>query len=567
LPRPVSGEIGDYELIEMVRRGGQGVIYKARHKTVGRVVALKTLRVDADEDSVAAHRFTREIQAAANLTHRHIVPVYEVGVHDGRPYYAMPFYTGGSLADHRERYQADARAAVALMEKVARAVDYGHGHKIMHRDLKPGNVLLDEDGEPLVSDFGLAKLQDGETELTRMGDILGTTPYMSPEQADGRLDQLGPPTDVWALGVMLYELLTGRRPFMGGNSEEIKRHIRQSDPPRPRLVKAGLDRSLETIVLGCLEKDPARRYRSAGALADDLANWLRGEPISRRPEPVLRRAVRWVRRNPGKCALAALTAVLAATAVTILTVMHYTDPARYVRIYQRELAAGNPVTLIGETGGPRWYAWASREGLFDTAEGVHKPFSLRSDGNCLLELMPDSGVSSYRLRAEVNHRYNNFDGQAGIYFCRVARAGTQVFCSLLFDDIEPNRPPPLPPRPPPTNVYFDVQAMRPEEFGPVVKRHIHSGRPFEPVGRGHEHWRQLATDITPERIRVWIDGKLFAEASIPDMEMACQRMLRDLPDLAQSLPAVPSRRGFGLYVSKGAAAFRNVTIDPVVHGR
>jgi WD40 repeat protein len=250
-------------------------------------------------------RFRAEAEAAANLDHPHIVPIYEVGEHDGQQYYAMRFVEGPSLT---RRPRAEARQEAGLVATVARAVHHAHQHGILHRDLKPSNILVDAAGTPLVADFGLAKRVDAEGSLTESGALVGTPRYMAPEQAAGRKD-LTVAADVYSLGVVLYERLTGRTPFTGETALEVLRQVREAEPPRPSSITPGLDRDLETICLKCLEKDPAKRYASAGALAEDLERWLRGEPIQARPVGQTERLWRWCRRNPALVSATGLAAV------------------------------------------------------------------------------------------------------------------------------------------------------------------------------------------------------------------------------------------------------------------
>ena len=277
---PTVRYFGDYELLEEIARGGMGVVYKARQVSLNRVVALKMILrgTFATDEDVA--RFRAEAESAANLDHPHIVPIYEVGEHEGQQYFAMKFVEGTSLAKHP---QADPRREVEAILPVIRAVHHAHQRGVLHRDLKPSNVLVDSSGTRYVTDFGLAKrLADIDRSLTEPGAVLGTPSYMSPEQAAGRRD-LTVAADVYSLGVILYERLTGRTPFTGENALTLLRQARETDPPRPSSIRPDLDRDLETVVLKCLEKEPDRRYPSAESLAADLSRWLRGEPILARP--------------------------------------------------------------------------------------------------------------------------------------------------------------------------------------------------------------------------------------------------------------------------------------------
>jgi hypothetical protein len=302
---PTVRYFGDYELLEEIARGGMGIVYKARQVSLNRIVALKMILAGSFASSRDVQRFRSEAEAAANLDHPHIVPIYEVGEHEGQQYYSMKFVEGTSLAKHP---RSDPRREVEGMVPVIRAVHHAHQRGVLHRDVKPSNVLVDSEGTRLVTDFGLAKrLAACDGSFTETGQVLGTPKYMAPEQAAGRKD-LTVAADVYSLGVILYERLTGQTPFTGENVLTLLRQARESDPPRPSSIRPGLDRDLETVVLKCLDKEPGRRYPSAEALADDLANWLAGRPITARPVGQAERIWRWCRRNP---AVAGLTAAVA----------------------------------------------------------------------------------------------------------------------------------------------------------------------------------------------------------------------------------------------------------------
>jgi hypothetical protein len=285
---------GDYELLEVIAHGGMGVVYKARQVPLNRLVALKMIlkgELATPRDLV---RFRAEAEAAANLDHPHIVPIYEVGEFDGQQYYAMRYIEGTSLA---RRPRRDPRTETQLLTDVARAVYHAHQRGILHRDLKPSNILVDLAGTPFVADFGLAKRVDGNRSLTESGAVVGTPRYMAPEQAAGRKD-LTVAADVYSLGVVLYERLTGQTPFTGETVLDVLLQVLEANPPRPSSLAPGLDRDLETVCLKCLEKEPPKRYGTAEALADDLERWLRGEPIQARPVRQTERLWRWCRRNP-----------------------------------------------------------------------------------------------------------------------------------------------------------------------------------------------------------------------------------------------------------------------------
>ena len=276
------GELGDYELLEEIGRGGQGVVFRARQKSLNRTVALKVISLGQWASKAHLKRFRLEAEAAARLEHPGIVPIHEVGERDGSCYFSMKFVEGGQLDEVVRRTPMSIRQAVELITKVARTVHYAHEHGILHRDIKPGNILLDAKGEPHLTDFGLARLVETESTVTRTLEVLGTPSYMAPEQAVGNNAAISSVTDVYGLGAVLYQLLTGQPPFAGGTTYETIKLLLDTEPRQPRLLNPKIDHDLSTICLKCLEKDPKRRYSSALALAEDLERWLKHEPIQAR---------------------------------------------------------------------------------------------------------------------------------------------------------------------------------------------------------------------------------------------------------------------------------------------
>jgi TolB-like protein/Tfp pilus assembly protein PilF len=308
------GDFGDYELLQEIGRGGQGIVYRAQQKSLNRTVALKVIGLGHWATETHLKRFRREAEAAASLEHPGIVPIYEVGERDGSCYFSMKFVEGGQLDEVTKREPMPGRRAAELIAKVARTVHYAHEHGILHRDIKPGNILLDGKGEPHLTDFGLARLVETESTVTRTLEVLGTPSYMAPEQAVGNNAALTAATDVYGLGAVLYELLTGQPPFAGGTTYETIKLLLDTEPRQPRVLNAKIGRDLSIICLKCLEKDPQRRYSSALALAEDLERWLKHEPILARRTGILTRGRKWVRRNPS---IAAMTAMLLALAVPL----------------------------------------------------------------------------------------------------------------------------------------------------------------------------------------------------------------------------------------------------------
>ncbi len=308
-PTRTQMEFGDYELVEEIGRGGQGVVYRARQKSLNRTVALKVIGLGHWATEAHLKRFRREAEAAASLEHPGIVPIHEVGERDGACYFSMGFVEGGQLDAVAKREPMPIRRAAELIAKVARTVHYAHEHGILHRDIKPGNILLDAKGEPHLTDFGLARLVESESNVTHTLDVLGTPSYMAPEQAVGNNAAVSSETDVYGLGAVLYQLLTDHPPFAGGTTYETIKLLLDTEPRHPRQLNPKIDRDLATICLKCLEKDPTRRYSSALALAEDLERWLKHEPVRARRTGILTLGRKWVRRNP---AIAALVTSLAA---------------------------------------------------------------------------------------------------------------------------------------------------------------------------------------------------------------------------------------------------------------
>ncbi|MBX9580057.1 MAG: serine/threonine protein kinase, partial [Gemmataceae bacterium] len=382
-PEAPSGEapgaVPGYEVLHEVGRGGMGVVYKARQVALDRVVALKMILAGAHAGPTERERFRREAQAVAALQHPHIVQVFEVGDAGGHPYLALEYVDGGSLAQHRPGQPWPAREAAALVEVLARAVDYAHAQGVVHRDLKPANILLAsaEPGArnaepktegsgtgfrvpgsvlPKITDFGLAKRLDsapGDDAPTRTGAVMGTPSYIAPEQAAGKTREVGKAADVYSLGAILYELLTGRPPFRGETPLDTVLQVIKDDPLPPVRVQPGVPRDLDTIVLKCLNKAPEQRYPSAFALAEDLRRFLAGEPIVARPLGPWGRGVKWARRHPAAAAFAAVTVAATLAVVAVLAVA-------YARVHeamvQKEHEAEAAERAMGREAAERWRA-------------------------------------------------------------------------------------------------------------------------------------------------------------------------------------------------------------------
>jgi serine/threonine-protein kinase len=330
-----------YEVLEELGRGGMGLVYKARQPGLDRIVALKMILAGGHASDADLARFRAEAQAIARLQHPNIVQIYEVGELGGLPYFSLEFCSGGSLDRKVDSTPLSSREAAELVARLAGAVQEAHRKGILHRDLKPANVLLGDDSTPKITDFGLAKRLDGPTGQTASGTVLGTPSYMAPEQAAGKSREIGAAADIYGLGAILYELLTGRPPFRAATPLDTLMQVLQNEPAPPRLLNAQVERDLETICLKCLEKDPTHRYRSARILAEDLERYLAGEPISVRSVNVMERVARTLQRSEIDAGFESWGTVLLWFAVIVLTsqialfaVISTKQPVLLVRITQ-----------------------------------------------------------------------------------------------------------------------------------------------------------------------------------------------------------------------------------------
>ena len=322
----------DYELIGEIARGGMGVVYRARQASLNRMVAVKVLLAGHFAHPSFIKRFHHEAQAAASLNHPNIVSIYEVGEHEGRPYFSMELIEGRSLAELTRDTPLAARRAAQLVKTIAEAVHFAHGRGVLHRDLKPSNVLVNALDQPHITDFGLAKRLDGDADLTLSGQVLGTANYMPPEQANPKRGQTTPASDVYSLGAILYQLLTGRAPFMAETLTETLRLVAEAEAVSPRLLNPALPRDLETICTKCLEKEPPRRYASAQDLAAELQRFIQDEPILARPVSAPARLMRWCRRKPA-------LALSMAIGLTLLLIVAIGSPISILRIHHARSVA------------------------------------------------------------------------------------------------------------------------------------------------------------------------------------------------------------------------------------
>ncbi len=351
----VPNEVGDYEIIEEIARGGMGIIYKARHRQLNRTAALKMILSGRFSSEEELKRFHIEAEAAAKLDHPAIVPVYEIGEFDGQAFFAMKFVEGGSLAEKLDDFKTDNRRAMQMLSKVARAVHHAHQRGVLHRDLKPANILIDTDGEPLITDLGLAKSTANDSNLTNTGAILGTPSYMPPEQAAGA--GVTTSVDVYSLGAIMYELLTGQPPYKGETAIETVMQVIEGPPPPPSTMIPSVDRGLQLICMKCLEPKPEDRYVSADALAKDLDAWLAGAPLSVKPPTLGSRVYVWFDKN--RRLLLVSLAVLLGILISLPFALTVLTESQYRKVYDNFPDSDTPLLFQQANNVPAWVAGAT----------------------------------------------------------------------------------------------------------------------------------------------------------------------------------------------------------------
>jgi serine/threonine-protein kinase len=506
----------------------------------------------------------------ARLNHPNIVQIYDFAEYQGRPYFAMEYVEGGSLERRLQSGPLPAGEAAALAETLARALHAVHREGIVHRDLKPANVLLTKDGQPKVADFGLAKLLDTEASLLPSGAVVGTASYMAPEQAAGKGREVKATADVYALGAILYHMLTGRPPFTGESVLDIIRQVIAREPKPLGLGRS--DRDLEAICLRCLEKEPGRRYGSAEALADELRRYLEGKPTLARPRRWYERGWRRVRNRPWVAAAAVLC--LAAP----LVVYFFSPPARPPldpdqerKWAEEELKQGRPYVFEGSeplTGPFRWVGSLEGRPTPNVAEGC---FSLESLDRCLLELTPDSGSDHYLFALECRHDDAGGTSDVGLFFglrqTPKGPAGAKYgYYTVAFADRGFKTKRAGPKGEDKSYLELYAHAGGKERDHPNDVKTVLSFRPVPLAQPGV--WRKLGVRVTPEEISVfWRNEQggwqLIDRIAVSLLENRFRWITRTSPEVAEIAPAFSPRQGLGLYVSRGRASFRRVELTPL----
>jgi serine/threonine-protein kinase len=580
--------IPGYKVLGELGGGGMGIVYKAKQLHPPRLVALKMIRADAVSAEALA-RFRIEYESVSRLTHPNIVPIYAVGEHEAQPFFLMEFAKGGNLQEKLAGKPMAARPAAELTAKLARAVQHAHEHGVLHRDLKPANVVLSTDDIPKITDFGLAKQMDRAREqpsaegngilaknMTRRGTVMGTPEYMAPEQARGEIDRLDERVDVYALGAVLYKLLTGRPPFQGTTPEDTLTLVQSREVESPRVHNRRTDRALEAICLKCLAKEPEHRYASAAALAEDLEGWLRGRCPSHCRWPIQTRWFLW--RHSRAVSAAAL--IVLATIVT-LGFLYFTDANRAMRLAERKLAEGQSVTLIDKGSGPPWGRVLTLENESKVARSRDGEFSFQASQLGLLLLIADPQREHYRLIAEIRHDTAAADEAEVGLFCLYNEVDTDehqkvhCFCGLGFNDLSR-----------PVNGEFNFVKPFRQQYCENTQGVDHRPRsefgtlkfkPALPVGGGGPgRWRKLTLEVAPDTIRgFWASGEgPDGSSDQPVGELSLETLRRRVQLLetfdAQKRGQKPvletpykPRSPLGLYVYKGSASARRVVIEPL----
>jgi serine/threonine-protein kinase len=573
VPGATGRRLGNYDLLEELGRGGMGVVYKAVPRLAGRTVAVKLVLGGAASGADDRRRFLAEVQSMARLRHPHIVPIHEIGEEEGCSYFSMEYMPGGTLSDKVRRGPVPVAEAARIIEHLAAAVQAAHEAGVLHRDIKPGNVMFDGDGTPKLTDFGLCKQLDQGDGHTRTGAVVGTAAYMPPEQAGGTRE-LTATADVYSLGATLYAVLTGRAPFIGRDFQQTIHRVLNDDPVPPRALRGEIPRDLEAVCLKALEKDAARRYPTAQALGEDLARWREGASTLARPQSWPQRIARRLRRHWRAVTLATVLLVTVSIAAALWP---RPEPDRLAPV-DAALKRGEMVMLIGKTGPPKWHRWLAVTGTVSDGQAPGH-FQVFAVGNAFLELAPRIHQRNYRISAEfLVDESTDVDSLAGIYIARVSSAespaghATRLISCALTDNLLTNKPAFSDGDP------FNVQdslivrtqdkplRVRPVPMGELwVKEPVSAARP----------WRQIVAEVRPDGIRVRLQqapGQGLQDTNpshIPTANFERQTarhqksLAKDAVDLNPAGLEYDPTAGCGLYVRNARVFFRNVSVEPL----
>jgi hypothetical protein len=555
--------IPGYEVQRFIGRGGMGIVYRAVHLVTGRVVALKVVTPDGEQDHITRERFTREVRALASLRHPNIVPIYDAGDWLGFPYCSMEFIPGGTLGQHLQRIRADRRKAIAVMAKVARAVESLHAAGVLHRDLKPLNILLRADDEPMVADFGLARWVGDESTLTYTGLPVGTRQYMAPEQTVGRHEDYTPACDIWALGVILYEVLTGQRPFSDDGRTDIYHRIRHEDPPPASSHEPDLPPELDAVVRRCLAKQPEDRYCSAAAVADDLERWLAGEPAA--PSPCPARLALVEAHAPPRTRVRALLWGLAAVLALAAGVGLYhrsSQPAKGQKTLAERVAAGEKVKLTDEKGRPTapWPATADHP-LGEKPWAGFNAFTTTTMG--LAPLADESWELPIRVEADVAVPYAwPAQPMGGVYVGRRNWPGLEFkHESLVYLVVSPRHEPGQAPAEQLAGIVGLYWWDRDRLGSPPMHSEVR-----QPWNRGEKsqdpRFAHLVLEVREKEVRGSIDGAPLAPLTEERAIESLKLKLGDRPDFPAYPFAPPAfGTGIGVFCRATDCVVRDLTVS------
>jgi serine/threonine-protein kinase len=568
--------VAGYQIESVLGEGSFGIVYLARQLSLDKLVALKMLRANGLGQPEKRMLLRRDAEVLAKLDHPNIVRIIDFGESGGRSFYSMEYVKGRSLEERLKAGRLPPREAAQLVETLARALHAVHEQQIVHRDLKPANILLDEHGTLKVADFGLAKRIGGGASLAARG-LVGNFAHMAPEQTEDTPSDVGPRTDIWALGVILYECLTGASPFTGGTRAEAIRAIRTAEPPSFGSFR--IPRDLQAICLKYLEKKVVHRFASAVELAEELGRFLRQDPrdpVRTRPRAWPIQTWRLARRHP---VLAGVIILAVATMVIVSTVRFLIDPNRRIAWIESQIAKGNAVTLISDEGKSGWYDIRTGADATQISQARDGAFSVHSWGFCLVVLVREVRQSNYKIRAQIRHERGQQPGEVGLFFCLeeiATDAGTVLtFGQVAFDDynreadINRMRPPGLPgplPEPDGNPIYIEPFVYGLRADGTERTQRLNSGSPtfrFEPV-KGGNRWHWLTIDVsTTGIIAYWDDDEWIGMINAVEWKsfltigLSNDRLINrsDSPGLAR-------HGALGLYVTRSTASFRNVVVEP-----